>query len=464
MSIQGEIDRINNNVSDALAATAEMGASVPETANSNDLGRLIRSIPQSGGGGTSINVTAEVGQTIVVEEVDANGKPTKWKSADYQPRTHWMERVELLPETTVEINPDEGVGVIPVDFALEAGKPYTIKYNGVEYADCVGVEVEGEEGAVGFGNLFALDQSFPVTEHPFFMLSAATDMDEDGNIDYVVAVLPLDGAESVTLSILGDVPHKLDGAFLPEGTPYLEPFDDVVLEETNLMDYFIGATGANGGLFNLPFVGGITVGNIYEVTFDGVPYLLKAYPVIDQVGEAYFYAALGTGCISHFNGNGYIANETPGLPYSKAPFSLRILKPSFAQQFGGTAMLQFPDVAEGYEPETLAIRGAYKVYATDTKCLPDFSTPLLVTITEERTEDGLTYTPDYLLEEAMCAARNGNLSYLKLSWGDSYRIFHLSERTQWGLKFLRIYIEEDGLRMEHLVWRFDGITVEEFIF
>lgn len=37
------------------------------------------------GGGTSIDVTAEVGQTIVVKEVDANGKPTKWESADYPP-------------------------------------------------------------------------------------------------------------------------------------------------------------------------------------------------------------------------------------------------------------------------------------------------------------------------------------------------------------------------------------------
>lgn len=32
--------------------------------------------------GTSIDVTAQVGQTIVVKEVDANGKPTAWESAD----------------------------------------------------------------------------------------------------------------------------------------------------------------------------------------------------------------------------------------------------------------------------------------------------------------------------------------------------------------------------------------------
>ena len=53
------------------------------------------------GGGTSIDVTAEVGQTIVVKEVDENGKPAKWESAEYQPRTHWSEDVigDLVPHT-----------------------------------------------------------------------------------------------------------------------------------------------------------------------------------------------------------------------------------------------------------------------------------------------------------------------------------------------------------------------------
>ena len=49
MSIQSEINRISANVSDALAATAEMGADVPATASSDDLGTLIRSIPKSSG-------------------------------------------------------------------------------------------------------------------------------------------------------------------------------------------------------------------------------------------------------------------------------------------------------------------------------------------------------------------------------------------------------------------------------
>lgn len=38
---------------------------------------------KNAGGGASIDVTAQVGQTIVVKEVDANGKPTEWEAVDF---------------------------------------------------------------------------------------------------------------------------------------------------------------------------------------------------------------------------------------------------------------------------------------------------------------------------------------------------------------------------------------------
>lgn len=45
MSIESEINRISNNVSNSLTAVADMGASVPVGANSNNLPDLIRAIP-----------------------------------------------------------------------------------------------------------------------------------------------------------------------------------------------------------------------------------------------------------------------------------------------------------------------------------------------------------------------------------------------------------------------------------
>ena len=98
-------------------------------------------INDEGGGGSSgadIDVTAEVGQTIVVKEVDENGKPTKWESADYQPRTHWTEVVQgdLVPHTEFTPVYNETFQMLLYGlptFDLEAGKTYTVVFDGVEY-------------------------------------------------------------------------------------------------------------------------------------------------------------------------------------------------------------------------------------------------------------------------------------------------------------------------------------------
>lgn len=172
-------------------------------------------IPEAGGAG--VDVTASVGQTIIVEEVDADGKPTKWKSADYQPRTHWTEAIEILPETAVEVDPDEGMGVIPVDFTVEGGKYYTVKYNGVEYADCVCTAAEGQ---FFLGNLGAMDENFPITEHPFVVAYTAIGEDDSGNMIMEWAVAPIDGSASVTLSI-AEVKHTpIPAPYLTNAFPY----------------------------------------------------------------------------------------------------------------------------------------------------------------------------------------------------------------------------------------------------
>lgn len=92
----------------------------------------------SSSGGAGIDVTAEVGQTIVVKEVDSNGKPTKWETAEYQPRTHWSEDVtaDIVPETTFTPVYEAKIGctiaTLPA-FELEADKAYTVIFDGVEY-------------------------------------------------------------------------------------------------------------------------------------------------------------------------------------------------------------------------------------------------------------------------------------------------------------------------------------------
>ena len=53
MSIQSEINRLSGNVTNALAAIASKGVTVPSSANSNDLADLIYLIDGGGGGGIS---------------------------------------------------------------------------------------------------------------------------------------------------------------------------------------------------------------------------------------------------------------------------------------------------------------------------------------------------------------------------------------------------------------------------
>lgn len=76
---------------------------------------------------------ASVGQTIIVKEVDANGKPTKWESADYQPRTHWQGEKVLFQYTfdgaAAGNNMEAGTPAI----GLIAGKTYKVILDDVTY-------------------------------------------------------------------------------------------------------------------------------------------------------------------------------------------------------------------------------------------------------------------------------------------------------------------------------------------
>lgn len=108
-------------------------------------------------GGTSIDVVAEVGQTIIVEEVDGFGKPTKWKAADYQERTHWSEVVtgDLVPHMafTPVMNEDFGMLLYNLPtFDFEEGKTYTVVFDGVEYTGTAAAGVYSGMPFVSVGN------------------------------------------------------------------------------------------------------------------------------------------------------------------------------------------------------------------------------------------------------------------------------------------------------------------------
>lgn len=160
-----------------------------------------------------IDVTATVGQTIVVTEVDANGKPTKWEAADYQPRTHWSEVTEILPETAGVYSEDAGGFTIPF-VELTDGAEYKMVYNGVEYVSgCMDARQDGV-GEILFGNIPRMlgtgDNGCP------FMGAMVI----DGEAGMGGVVIPLDDAETVTLSITEIKYTPIHAMYLSNVRPY----------------------------------------------------------------------------------------------------------------------------------------------------------------------------------------------------------------------------------------------------
>lgn len=164
--------------------------------------------------GTSGNVNlinnATVGQTIIAEEVDDTGKPTKWKAVDYQERTHWSEIVEgdILPITEFTSVYEESMGInmalLPL-CELEVGKTYTVIYDDVTYTCVAKTGDMGGTPYVGVGNdmYFGGEQ----TDEPFGVAYI--------EIASITAVIPLvEGTH--TVRIIGEIPvtHKIPREYL----------------------------------------------------------------------------------------------------------------------------------------------------------------------------------------------------------------------------------------------------------
>jgi lysophospholipase L1-like esterase len=169
-----------------------------------------------------IDVTASVGQTIVVKEVDADGKPTKWDAVDYQPRTHWksVENVDIIPKTTF-VPAIGGLGVPMFQFAtvaeLEVGKEYTVIFDGVEYICQAKVGAVSGMSATYLGNEAMFGN--PTTE-PF---AYAVIPDLGGN-----AVQCFDTNEhTIQISIEKEVVHKIPDEYVASNDFKVEFVGDV---------------------------------------------------------------------------------------------------------------------------------------------------------------------------------------------------------------------------------------------
>ena len=160
-----------------------------------------------GSGGADIDVTANVGQTIVVKEVDTNGKPTKWEAASYQPRTHYWEDIrELLEPAEVEMEVFEDYSMVEGEhdgFGLEIGKDYCVEWNGETYV----VQAKDFSGITYIGRI-PLD--FGDTENTSIPFSIMNNYGEE-----TFFVLAYDKTEILSMSLKEVNVKKIPEVFMP---------------------------------------------------------------------------------------------------------------------------------------------------------------------------------------------------------------------------------------------------------
>lgn len=212
------------------------------------------------GGGADIDVTAEVGQTIIVKEVDENGKPTKWESADYQPRTHWSEegQEDIVPEIpfTPFLNENLGVYVHPLaPFELVEGKTYTVIFDGVSYTcTAFAFALDDITRAIAIGNTALAGGAN--TGEPFALgVFDSTAGEVLTSRQYMVACFD---ANEHTVEVIEDkiVPHKIPEEYV---TPSVfQVFAQVIALPTLVLltpwDYIIDAV-KSGKIIYLRFAG-----------------------------------------------------------------------------------------------------------------------------------------------------------------------------------------------------------------
>ena len=186
--------------------------------------------PEAGGGagGAAIDVTAEVGQTIVVEEVDENGKPVKWKAADYQPRTHYKTWKTLVEEQEFDVsgNTLDGQYIrIEIPTAIDTDiRKYKINLNGVDYI------CEAALTALDFGCAsFTIERGDGASKFPFSSIIYVSWETDEPYTDFIILLFDGD-YPTVRLSIAQEVYEKIPATYLKNKVIMLNDEIDEVYE------------------------------------------------------------------------------------------------------------------------------------------------------------------------------------------------------------------------------------------
>lgn len=255
--------------------------------------------------------------------------------------------VEILPETTVTSDEDwAAIPAIPA-ITLVEGETYTVTWNGVEYNTvCQCINMDGSDIYV-LGDVYTYSEGNVGTEatgEPFVIIALTSE--DAALIGVNVMVAFVTGGGSVTFSIKGpggETVHPLRGKYLPEGVPWIEKFDDVILPETTL------ASNSN----SYADVGPLQAGRTYNVYLNGVLYQCEAETLNDD------YTTVGIG-----NCKGYGGTETNHL------FTIVNFADTIAALAGYTGAVVIGGLSSDGNV-TISVIGSAIYHKTEEKLLPE---------------------------------------------------------------------------------------------
>lgn len=307
------------------------------TAAESGLGFMV--MPLDGSASATLSITSEA-----VKKLDMKFLPDGYP---------YMEMTDILPETTVEIDPDISQGVLPDVLDVKIGDTVTVKWNGAEYNCTVALFPNPEIPVPCIGNIDAVGGTGDTGE-PFVILFF--DAETAAAMGAGIMFYALDGSATVTLSISKEVARKIADEYLPEGMPYAQPFDDVIMAAwpTN------GIASGSYTYFSDP-VGKLVEGSWYKVTLGGVVYETVAR--------------------RNLNDNAFVLGNGRGDDYSTlygyAPFTIEIGDVPLVLE-DGFAMTGSIHLENEVSTDDFSIRGSLKVQEIHERCLPKTATPLIV--------------------------------------------------------------------------------------
>ena len=222
-----QLDQMEKGISDAVAsACIHVGPNEPADDNivawiDTDEEPENPSAGKDGG----VDVTAKVGQTIIVTAVDKDGKPTAWEAVDYQPRTHWVEGSQTL---LFEGDTDSGGNIEDpaIDgIFMKAGETYELEWDGVVYRDTarylyevLGIEPYSDYTLPDGSNIRVTNYDIVWGDLSYYFGGEPTMPVSIDSTDTYMRLYNMGGGSGVRhIAIYGvEVVHKIDPKFLPD--------------------------------------------------------------------------------------------------------------------------------------------------------------------------------------------------------------------------------------------------------